>query len=424
MHILAFSPRYYPAAGGAESYLTALAEHWVKAGHQVTVITTDAHDFQLFWDNTAKRVDPQTATHVNGVDILRFPVEYLTFAPLSYHAWRRGLWLLSRFPIPLPRLMGWLARQTPRVPALWQWVKTADISADIIFGFNICYEPILDAGKQLAKRLNLPFVACPFTHLGAGERPGGDAQSGFYTMRHQASLIKSADALLMQTAAERSFYIAQGANPTATHLASAGIDPAQYVAGDGARWRQKNKVSAPIIAYIGTHDYDKGTPHLIEAVQALWANDIECELVLAGSQTSQFKAYIKQLLPDVRQRIHLLGRIDEATKQDLLAATDIFAMPSRIDSFGIVFLEAWLYGKPVIGSQAWGMSDVIEDGRDGVLVPFGDALALSWAIQVLLADPELRQQMGDHGRTKTLTQHTWAQKQEAVSAVLDHLLNA
>ena len=61
----------------------------------------------------------------------------------------------------------------------------------------------------------------------------------------------------------------------------------------------------------------------------------------------------------------------------MLAAADVFAMPSRTDSFGIVYLEAWLYRLPVIAARTWGMSDVVRNGEDGLLVPFGDVSVLA-----------------------------------------------
>ena len=109
----------------------------------------------------------------------------------------------------------------------------------------------------------------------------------------------------------------------------------------------------------------------------------------------------------VRGRVRVLGVVDEAEKQDLLAAASLFAMPSRTDSFGIAYLEAWLAGLPVIGARAWTMDDVIADGVDGLLGPYNDPAALADAIAALLADPARRAAMGAAGRAKTLARYTW-----------------
>ena len=96
-------------------------------------------------------------------------------------------------------------------------------------------------------------------------------------------------------------------------------------------------------------------------------------------------------------------------------------MPSRSDSFGIVYLEAWLYSKPVIGARTWGVMDVIEDGRTGVLVPFGDVEALAAAVRALLTQPERRAAMGAAGRERVYRLHTWDRKVDAVHQLYTRL---
>ena len=107
--------------------------------------------------------------------------------------------------------------------------------------------------------------------------------------------------------------------------------------------------------------------------------------------------------------------MSEETKRDLLAAADLFAMPSRTDSFGIVYLEAWLYGVPVIGARVWGVSDVIHDGEDGLLVPFGDVPALAAAIEKLLDQPQMREEMGARGQRRVYAEYMWSQRHALIS---------
>lgn len=110
----------------------------------------------------------------------------------------------------------------------------------------------------------------------------------------------------------------------------------------------------------------------------------------------------------------MLGPVSEDEKRDALAAADIFALPSRTDSFGIVYLEAWLYRKPVIGACTWGVTDVIVDGKDGRLVPFGDVPALADTIAFLADNPDVRAAMGARGEQKVYTLHTWEHKHALV----------
>jgi glycosyltransferase involved in cell wall biosynthesis len=155
---------------------------------------------------------------------------------------------------------------------------------------------------------------------------------------------------------------------------------------------------------------DKGTTHLVEAIRSLWRAGREVELVLAGAIMPEFAAFMTALPEADRRRVRVLGPISDQEKRDLLAAADIFAMPSRTDSFGIVYLEAWLHGKPVIGARTWGIMDVIRDGVDGLLVPFGAPEELAAALASLLDDPARRAAMGEAGRVKVHAEHTWEKK--------------
>ena len=82
-------------------------------------------------------------------------------------------------------------------------------------------------------------------------------------------------------------------------------------------------------------------------------------------------------------------------------------MPSRTDSFGIVYMEAWLCGKPVIGARAGGVPAVISDEQDGLLVNFGDVADLADKIKGLLKDSALADRLGQAGRAKVLENYTW-----------------
>ena len=94
MRILHFVQRYWPARGGAETYLGEISGRLASEGHQVTVATTDAFDFELFWDRGRRRLAEPGGLH-RGVRILRFPVRHLPVSQLAYPACRRLLWLLS-----------------------------------------------------------------------------------------------------------------------------------------------------------------------------------------------------------------------------------------------------------------------------------------------------------------------------------------
>jgi len=123
-----------------------------------------------------------------------------------------------------------------------------------------------------------------------------------------------------------------------------------------------------------------------------------------------------------RAGIVLLGPVSEQVKHTVLERAELLVLPSRVDSFGIVLLEAWSHGKPVIGARAGGIPGVIDHGVDGLLVPWGDHRALAEAIETILGDPDRARRMGDAGRAKTAARYTWpavyAQVEELYQRVL------
>ncbi len=133
------------------------------------------------------------------------------------------------------------------------------------------------------------------------------------------------------------------------------------------------------------------------------------------------KAFLARQPTEVRAaldgRIHLLGLVDEQTKHALLAACDLLALPSQVDTFGIVLLEAWLHGKPVVGADAGGIPELVRADETGLLVPFGDADSLARAIRRLIRDPALAARLGAAGRARTTQEYTWEHTYRALLRV-------
>jgi len=103
-------------------------------------------------------------------------------------------------------------------------------------------------------------------------------------------------------------------------------------------------------------------------------------------------------------RARLLGV--RADVPDLLAAADVFAMPSRAEGLGIAALEAMAAGLPVVASRAGGLAEVVLDGETGHLVEVGDAAALARALDALCADPERARRLGEAGRARVARHFT------------------
>ena len=118
-----------------------------------------------------------------------------------------------------------------------------------------------------------------------------------------------------------------------------------------------------------------------------------------------------------------LGVLDEQQKRDFFAGIDVFALPSRSDSFGLVLLEAWANGVPNVGYRAGGIAWVIRHEQDGLLVKCGDIAALSQALLRLVQDGELRRRLGIAGQERTRTEFHWEEKLALVERVYREITN-
>jgi glycosyltransferase involved in cell wall biosynthesis len=103
------------------------------------------------------------------------------------------------------------------------------------------------------------------------------------------------------------------------------------------------------------------------------------------------------------KRLHLLGYRDDVPA--LMAAADLFVLPSRFEGLPMSVIEAMLTGLPVVACDVRGPAEQVVDGATGLLVPVGDATALAAALRQLAADAELRTRMGAAGRVRALERY-------------------
>ncbi|MBN9389893.1 MAG: glycosyltransferase family 4 protein [Chloroflexi bacterium] len=406
---LHINPRYFPYIGGSEYYMQQLAERLaaVEPASKVSVFTTDAWDLEHFW-RAGKRTIPEKQTRLNRVEIERFPVQrFPVVSPLFYPGLRRVLSILSESPLPdrlaIPAL-NQLCRVTPLVPALTREIFRHSEKFDLVHAANAPFDSLIRAGFDYCRKRDAAFALTPFVHLGETEDP---AVRRFYIMRHQLDWMKRADAVFTMTTLERDFLHQKGVPESKMHIVGVGIDPSEIEGGDGAAFREKHHIEGPMVFFQGTAAYDKGTHHTVQAMQRLWQSGFEVTLVIAGPVMSQFQRFYDELPENDKSKIRFLKFIPAEEKRDLFAAGDLLVMPSRTDSFGIVYMEAWLCGKPVIGARAGGVPAVISDEQDGLLVNFGDVADLADKIKGLLKDSALADRLGQAGRAKVLENYTW-----------------
>ncbi len=401
MRILHVVQLYHPVASGAARYFREIGERLVAEGQRVTVLATDACDLEHIWMPGRRRIETPLETF-NGVQIVRLPIRRRPGPPILYPALRRLMTEMSRLP-GTTSLLRRLALWTPQWPGVEAFF-TQYGPFDLVHATNITLDFAILPVFAYAQRHGVPFICTPFVHLG---EPGSRTIVRYYSMRHQIDLLRRSDRVIVMTGLERDFLASHGVPHERLRVVGVGVSPEEIGGGDGERFRSDQRIDGPLVLFIGALAYDKGAIHLIQALQRLWRDGHTATLALIGAPLAHFDAFYARLSAADRARIRLLPYAPDAIKRDALAAADVFALPSRTDSFGIVFLEAWCYGVPVIGARAGGIPDVITDGQDGLLVRFGDVAGLAQAIRRLIDDRALAQRLGAAGCAKTLRDLTW-----------------
>jgi phosphatidylinositol alpha-1,6-mannosyltransferase len=139
---------------------------------------------------------------------------------------------------------------------------------------------------------------------------------------------------------------------------------------------------------------------LIQALPRLLLRWPDVQLVLVGAGDD--REWLVNIARDsgVERHVYFLTEITYDELSACYAASELFALPSRGEGFGFVYLEAMARGKPVIGGAHGGAPEVIQDGVTGYLVPHGDTVQLTASVDALLSNPELGRQMGARGRER------------------------
>jgi glycosyltransferase involved in cell wall biosynthesis len=322
-------------------------------------------------------------------------------------------------PSPLLRLGG---RLSPWVPTLTQALRALPPDAfDVIHTTNVTLEGPILAAAAAARRARRPLLLTPFVHLG---EPGDRRILRYYTMRHQVALMNAATRVIVQTGLEGDALRRLGVRADHIVEASVGVHPERVAGGDAARFRGAHGLGpdVPLVLFVGALARDKGAYMLLAAMQRLWIAGSDARLVLIGSTAlADFEAAYAALPAANRDRVLLLRFVPDQDKRDAFAACTVFAMPSRTDTFGITYLEAWLYGKPVIGARAGGVPDVITEGQDGYLVRFDDVPALADRLAALIADPALAARLGAAGHATVLARYTWDRQLPRLLALYDEV---
>lgn len=177
------------------------------------------------------------------------------------------------------------------------------------------------------------------------------------------------------------------------------------------------QVSQMSILSVGNLIPIKGHDTLLRAFASLVPDfpDLNLDIIGQGPEFTRLQQLAQEL--HLHQRVHFLGRQSRAQVAEAMRKCTIFALPSRYEGLGCVYLEAMACAKPAIGCRGQGIAEVIRHGSNGYLVGPDNPRELSLAMNLLLRDPDRRRNLGQVARDTVLDAFTLPHQAERLARI-------
>jgi glycosyltransferase involved in cell wall biosynthesis len=186
--------------------------------------------------------------------------------------------------------------------------------------------------------------------------------------------------------------------PEQVVVAGEGIDLAPR--GDGAAFRARHGLDGPLLIYAGRRDQTKNIPLLLAYLREYWARrGTPLKLMLMGRDPFELPTALREIVLD-------LGYLSAQEKHDAYAAADVYVHPSLIESFSIVLMEAWLQCAPALVHADCAVTREAAEAS-GAGLTFRDFGEFAAALDLLLSNSALRQELGARGRAFVLQTCRW-----------------
>ncbi|HKI71886.1 MAG TPA: glycosyltransferase family 4 protein [Verrucomicrobiae bacterium] len=382
MRIVQTGVAYYPSVGGAQLHWFMIARLLREKGHDVAAITqwTDQRNRYLL-DSTLFAPWGDDQYDAQGVPVYRFQPGFFPrcwMAPLL-----PGCFLLpGLFYPPISAYFAWRFKRMPG-------------RVDVVHDIRMGREHFSWAAYAFARQRGARFFITP------NFSPRMQSLAGRVMMRNLFRLFRRADGVFVFTPAEQEEMMRLGIPQQ--RICLIGVGPLLADQHDSAEFKRRFRIRDKMVLFLGQKLRYKGFDVLVAAAPMVWAKHPETSFVFIGPHYDSSRRQILSLGDD---RIVDIPRVEafDPLKASALAAADVFAMPSRQEGIGGVYIEAWAMKKPVIACRIPYL--VIEDGVDGFLVE-QDANDLAEKIIWLLDHPHEARTMGNKGWAKVQREYNW-----------------
>ncbi|WP_456321333.1 glycosyltransferase family 4 protein [Palaeococcus sp. (in: euryarchaeotes)] len=360
MRIALVSDWYYPKVGGVASHMHNLALKLRESGNEVAIVTN-------YW-TTGKEQELEE----KGIELIKIPG---MISPL--------LEINLSFGINSSE-------------ELFEYLKDFDVIHSH-HAFTPLSLKAAKAGRKMKKATLLTTHSISFAHESKLWKALG---LSFPIFSHY---LKFPHRIIAVSNASKSFI--EHFTDTPIRVIPNGVDDKKFhPKWNKERIKEEYGVEGDVVLYVSRMSYRKGPHILLNAFSRLK----EGTLVMVGSGDILpfLKAQAKFL--GIEERVKFMGYVPSDELPKMFGMADIFVLPSvTAEAFGIVILEAMASGVPVISTDVGGIPEIVGGSRGGLLIPPSNEDALKEAMEKLLTDEKLREELGENGRKAVEKRYSW-----------------
>lgn len=358
MKILQITPRYYPSLGGVEETVKQYSDRLVRDfSHEVTVFTSN--------------LDSDQSKMVNGVKVKRlWSVPGLKKGPFLPVTPTLGLKLLgSNFD-------------------LWHLHANKRFTTD------------LGALVQRVKRT--PYVFSPYAGM------FGTTRLGRLHNRTIGKLAFNSAVTIVISNFEKSLIEREKVPVKRFEILPIGVDVKEFAGADQQMRDRYHLKGKKVILFVGRLTSHKGVDTLLRAAPQVLKNNSEAMILVVGPDFGE-KAFFQQLSQELKieDKVIFTGPV---SREDLLSAyksADVFCLPSRSEAFGIVMIEAFASGVPVVAARNTAMPEIVKDSQTGLLFETESPSDLAEKLTLVLEDRKLGQSLVNNAASEVAEKYNW-----------------
>jgi len=361
LNILHVTQRFLPAIGGVETHVFEVVKRLQTIGFKVKVFTSD-----MLQDEALIRMGE---VKVNGINIRRFKA-------IKFLKWKGPIGVI------MPKM----------------FLSILSESIDIVHAHSFGYFPtFVSIEPKLLKGSKLVIT----THSDPDQK----------VSRYNLGLLplKIADLIITLTYKEKEKFVKLGINQKKIRVLPNGVDISKYRErrnNEIQKLKEKYDINGPVILYVGRIDIkQKGCDVLIKSMPIVKKKFPNAKFIFVGpdwGSRSKLETMAKFLNVDPI----FVGSVNDEKLISFYHLAEVVVVPSKVEPFGIVLLEAMACKKPIVASNVGGIPEIIKDGENGLLVPKDNPLKLAQAIIKLLKNDKLSNTIANNAFTH-VKKYSW-----------------